>query len=567
MLITSVRHPQYTQKLLDWEKYRKILTGGQDFINEYLHKTSRFENPTDFETRKTLTYVPGYAKSVIREICNAINRKMADVIRQNGTITYQDCSDGLYGGVDLKGMTMNAFIGDMVLMELVGLGKVGIGIDRAKDIGMTKLSNRENHPYLTVCKAEDIVSWKKNQYGELLGLLVKAEEDDFDPEFSLINKYKTTYYYYEKTGSGIDVRVFNTQGIETESKRTLNLSRIPYIIPELPLSLLSDVADHQIALLNICSSDIMWILNANITFYTEQFDAAADMVFNRSADHESTSPGIAEASKVASNKQVQSGPFKGRGYPRGVDRPGFINPSSEPLEASMLKQEKIQQEIRQLIGLNVSKISLQQSSKESKEFDEKGLEAGLIQIADYLEVTEREIANIWAEFEGEKITKFAIKYPKDFSLQSISERIKESNDLLDVQERIPSKAFQKKIAKDIAHKLIGSKITREEYTIISNEIDEAIIVTTNPEIIQKDHEAGLVSDNTASKIRGYPEGEAEKAQKDHAERLARIAASQATNNANRGIPDQKTDNTSGEKLISQNADVSGTGTKSVRGAE
>ncbi len=62
------------------------------------------------------------------------------------------------------------------------------------------------------------------------------------------------------------------------------------------------------------------------------------------------------------------------------------------------------------------------------------------------------------------------------------------------------------------------------------------------DIIKTDLESGLVGTELASKIRGYPPGEVEKAKLDHAERIERIALSQAEGAAAaRGVGDLASD--------------------------
>jgi hypothetical protein len=50
----------------------------------------------------------------------------------------------------------------------------------------------------------------------------------------------------------------------------------------------------------------------------------------------------------------------------------------------------------------------------------------------------------------------------------------------------------------------------------------------------------LVSQELASKARGYPEGQVDQAKKDHAERLALISQAQSSGGA-RGVPDTSPD--------------------------
>ena len=106
------------------------------------------------------------------------------------------------------------------------------------------------------------------------------------------------------------------------------------------------------------------------------------------------------------------------------------------------------------------------------------------------------------------------------------------------------------------------------------EIDASVVVETDSDTVIADHVAGFVSTATASKIRGYAEGEAEKAAKDHEKRLAAIAAAQssaATDITNRmgarGLPDADADPNSPakEKAESRETDNQPTTADRTRG--
>ena len=44
-------------------------------------------------------------------------------------------------------------------------------------------------------------------------------------------------------------------------------------------------------------------------------------------------------------------------YDTGMDRPGFINPSSEPLKASLMLQEKLEADVRKSVNLAVETLA------------------------------------------------------------------------------------------------------------------------------------------------------------------------------------------------------------------
>src|SRR5690606_35456767 len=136
-----------------------------------------------------------------------------------------------------------------------------------------------------------------------------------------------------------------------------------------------------------------------------------------------------------------------------------------------------------------------------------------------------------------------INYPRRWSLKSEEERRAEVKELKEIREEVPSLIFKKEISKEIARAILTGKVSDERIEEIEKEIEEAKVVTCTPEVIIRDHEAGLSSDETASLAPSYSKGEVEQARKDHAERLARIQAAQTPRSdpAARGIRDLSLD--------------------------
>ena len=81
---------------------------------------------------------------------------------------------------------------------------------------------------------------------------------------------------------------------------------------------------------------------------------------------------------------------------------------------------------------------------------------------------------------------------------------------------------------------LSSKITIEKIIEIEKEID-ATEVIVNPEELHRDIELGLIDPEAASKAKSYPKGSVDKAKIAHAERVTRIAESQAKA---RGVDDK-----------------------------
>jgi len=538
-VIMDMVHPEYVENITNWEKYRYTFAGGHDFVDKYLQQFSTKENAVDFQRRRLISYCPAHAKASLMDVKNAIYQRMVDIKRDNGPVNYQKACQGEDNGVDYTGNSMNSFIGRLILPELLSMAKVGVFVDKEPiNLESSRAETREYRPYIYMYRAEDIRSWSISKQGVLTSLLLVDHSEQTDEETGLVLATNTQYRHLRLTTEGVQVRLYNSKG-EITSDMLLRLKRIPFITFELTHSLLVDVADYQIALLQLASSDIHYSWKSNYPFYIEQFDMVAEMSMLRQAmvsDNATTTTGTGTSSEAqtAKGQQLDLGTRQGRRYPKGVDAPAFIHPSSEPLTASMKKQDQMKEEIRQLINLALTSVESRRSA-ESKKEDSKSLEAGLSYIGLELEYGERQIASIWSEYEDYSNV-VTVTYPNNYSLKTDSERRTESKELREELPKIPSKTYQKEMAKQIVEINMGHKVDTTTLAKMKKEIEESEVVVTDPEIIIKDHEAGFVGTQLASELRGYPKGEAETAKTDHAERLARIAAAQSDPQS-RGVAD------------------------------
>ncbi|KKM75271.1 hypothetical protein LCGC14_1391940 [marine sediment metagenome] len=567
MTIATSLHPNYNALSAAWNKYRLTMDGGDEYIEAYMIRLSNREGNTDFAKRKLVSPIPGFATAALIDVKNAIFQRMDDIRRINGSASYQEVMTGLRGGVDLAYSTMNHFIGREVLPELIFLGKVGIYVDMpALPVNQTKIDAAQVHPYLYVFKTEQIRNWVYTTGKEGLEfdkLLLQETHENFDVDGLPETTGSTRYRFLERTEDGVTVKFFDEKGQMvtingdlTTSFMTLETDKIPFVLMELERSMLTDIANHQIALLNMESADVTYSLKANFTFYTEQFSGRFG------SDHLKGS----EDSNETEGVEIEVGSIQGRRYAKGLDRPEFISPSSEPLEASMSKQKNLKDDIRALVNLALSAIRPKFSSAESKQYDERGLESGLSFLGLILEQAERQIAQIYSSYENDdKIA--TIHYPERYSLKTDSEKLKEAAAYAEQMATVPSNTFQKAVAKEISTTLLSSKVSTDELQTIMDEIDDAKWLSSDAESIHADIEIGLLSLNTGAEARGYEKDEPAKAAKDHAERIERIKAAQSTPDA-RGNPDESDNPGEGaknEKVITQDAASSDRGSKAVRG--
>ena len=564
MAINNIMHPDYAANIALWIKYRLTFEGGDDFITKYLKQFSVREDGTDYANRKAITYCPAHAKAAVIDIKNAIYQRMVDITRKGGTTSYQEAIDGRNAGVDLNGNTMTGFVGRLVLPELLSMSKVGVYVDRSQlSDAPTKHETANKSPYLYVYKTEDIRSWSYNRNNELKSVLLKDHDFAYDDDTGLPTETVVRYRLLQLTDEGkVSIQFYNSMG-EVEGEETiLNLNKIPFVIFEITSSLLTDVADYQISLLNLGSSDMNYAMKSNFPFYVEQFDIRSEMaglIPQNTTVNEDTGvvneEGTADEADKAKRNNLDIGAAQGRKYPIGAEKPAFIHPSSAPLIASMKKQAELRQEIRQLVNLAVVDVEPRNASAESKQEDEKSLEAGLSYIGLELEYGERQIAEIWSSYEHSPDTP-TISYPQSYTLKSDESRRIEAKEATALLPVLPSLTYQKEVAKEIAKIIIGHKISTEDLEKIFDEIDSAKVIVMDPEIIRLDHEAGFIGTKLSSELRGYPEGEVELAKADHAERAIRVLAAQSNGMGARGVNDLSVspDDAAKEKKDSRNPD-------------
>jgi hypothetical protein len=531
--LIHVRHPHYLRDSLDWETWRDTFEGGEYYRDNYLVQFSGRETDSEFADRRNLTPIPTFAKSAILDVRNNIYQRLVGVSRIGGSKTYQEAINGLNGGVDGRGATMDSFIGKDVLTELLVMGKVGCYIDAKAPTGPT-LADQTFPPYLTHYRVEDILSYSyapRGVGGEFQSVLLRdwnvtvEGESAFgielpsgsDQQFRLVWKDplgQVWFRLYDKDG---DVKL-HPDGDEFGNVLT-DLKRVPFVLFDIGESLMKDVASYQNALLNLSSNDVYYAIKSNSPFLTIQRDAFA------TGDHLKD----AETAEGAAGHSEEVGGGKGRYYGVGEDRPGFIAPPTAPLETSMALQDKLEDSIRTLINLAVAnKSGSRTESAESKKVGQSGLEAGLSFIGLELEAGERLIAQIWAEYENVKSPNAAtVHYPDRYVLKSDMERLEEASEQLKLVEKLPTQELKRVVSKMIVNTLLGGVLPQTELDKINRKIDSNDYILSDPQTILQYHKAGLVDDITASEAGGF---DAEKvvpiARKDRAARIEQTLAAQ-----------------------------------------
>lgn len=561
--VIDARHPSYLSDQGSWEKWRYTYRGGDDFIEKYMTKIDRQEDPLDFKSRKDMAPAPTFAKAAVNDVRNSIFQRMRDIVRRDGSESYHRAAAGLDNGVDLRGSTMNGFFGKDVLTELLVMGRCGLYVDSPTvdrpDGNLPSLADvREANfrPYIYMYQVEDILSWrlsKPEEPSEFQAVLLRDTGLDFDDTTLLpiqtFERYRLLWIdqndglvrlqFFDDEGATIDMN-----GDITTEPFVLNLNRIPFVMPNIGDSLLRDVYRHQIALMNLTSRDVAFAYKVNFPIWAQQKDLRA---VGDHLKHNVNPDGTAEAGGQEPHlKEIRVGLEHGIEYDLNAQPPRFIHPSSETLISSMALQKEIKEDIRRLINLAVTNTAGPQQSADSKAFDNQGLEAGLSFIGLVLENAEQRVADYWASYESVEVAArqiAVVKYPERYALRSDEERIQEASGLVDLIKQTPSATARKELWKTIITILLGGRISVDDMNAIVDEIDTAAFTTSDPDMIFQALEKGVVGEVTANLALGFRgEEEMVKARQDHANRLARISEAQSSDDENdnlaaRGLTD------------------------------
>lgn len=500
-------HPNHNTYFHEMTKWRICFNGGEVFRDEYLQRILARETEPDFQVRKSMTPVPGFASEGIIEIRDSIFQHFPQIRRLGGPKSYHEAVNGISNGVDLLGQSMNAFMGNEALIELLLMGKVGIFVDKPPLRGPTLADNKGRRPYVYMYNRENIINWSYDQTdepNEFQSVMLANLEYTYDPKTRFPTGEDLCYRHIYKENGSVFLMKYTSTYKEMGPPTQLNIKRIPFVLMELNDSLMRRVADHQISLLNMGSLDVNFFTKINFPMYVEAKGPNAEN----------------------SEQTIVVGPSKGRRY-NGRIPPSFIAPSSASIDASIKKQEQLKDEIRDLLALGLAQAkTVSGKSSDGNKSNGRGLESGLSHIGLTLQQGEQQIASYWSEYENSKDIP-SVFYPLVYQTKTDSERIDEAKGLAQLIDKTPSKTYQKSVAKKLARSLLFGEISSSTLDTIEDEIDRAAIVQSDSETLDRDVAGGLIDPDGASQARGYPAGSAEKAQEAQAKRLAIIAISQA----------------------------------------
>lgn len=506
----------------DWTEWRYCYEAGNNFRNEYLNEYSDRETSTDFARRKSVTPIPAFARREINRVKNSISQRFPDITRRGGSKVWREAVIGQGRGVDRRGSSMSAFIALKMLAELLVMGKVGVLVDAPRVKGSTLADvPKDFRPYLNLYVREFIpivIPAPVDSTSDFAAVLL----EDHVTEVSAINGTQTDhklfrYYYLDpERGNKVTIQKITEDGVAEEPPILTDLTEIPFVMFDIGGSLIKEVCSHQIALLNMISSDSSYAIDSNFPFMVRQRGNTANFL-------------------VGEEDEAEVGQRKGLFYDKNLDAPAFISPPTEPMQASLALRKELKDEVRELVTGAIADLG-----------DDGTIDSGLAFIGQCLANGENRLWDHWGAFEFADATKrkvCTISYPETWSLKTDQERIEEADALLELMNKLPGQKGKKEAAKMAYDKLYRGKLAPDIIDGIKAEVDAAAYTTSNPDIIEMAKVNGICDPETAAVALGFNPEVAAKAEEAQARRAAAIVAAQADADlgAAKGVPDLSKD--------------------------
>lgn len=510
----------------DWTEWRACFAGGRVFRDIYLQPFSDRETTREYERRRDITPIPSYARKEIVGIRNQIGHRLPDVSRTGGDQAWRDAVNGRGRGVDLKGSSMNSYILKPfgVLDDLLVIGKVGVLLDVPRVNGPTAADIPENfRPYLSFYPVERIKRLVPAGPDSVSDWLAVALEDEI-PSFNIktgeseVVKRVRWFYLDENRDNKLTIQLVDDQGKPTEDPILTEKRSVPFVMPDIGMSLMADACSYQIAMLNMISADSSYAVDSNFPVMLRQRGQAG------AGDY-----------LIGADSEAETGTRKGLFYDKGLDAPSFIAPPSDPLKWSLELRREMKLEIKELVNGALASVG-----------NEGSIESGLAAIGGTLNTMENRLWDHWAEVMSTNPNRRSVpivNYPIDWDIKSDKERVEEAEAILDLMNKMPGRLGKKEAAKRAYAKFYRGKVTDKKLTEMLGEVDDAPYATADPDILEMAGERGYVGAETASLALGFEPGEAEKAKEEQAERAKQIVAAQsdAKGGAAAGVPEASAD--------------------------
>lgn len=548
-------------------------------MREYLIK-QKDETELELKERKLNTPIPAVAKEAVKDVRRSITQRLEDVTRIGGSAHYREAVAGEGSGIDREGLSMNLFIGQTVLTELLVMGRVGIYVDNIAPDGPT-MADGVGEPYAYAYRVEDILNWDTmhpEQEGTFSMVLLRDHEISFNQAFgiSFPSQHRerlrlvwvgddgfVRYRFMDNKLAPIVPELLNNAQLIQEDDGAIRtqLREIPFVMPSLDSSLLTDVASYQRLLMNIASNEGMFAMNANSPILAIQQDARAQGKEWKKPGAGQPEPGGQRSRNPTERTGVRSGWVRGRYYSTEEDVFSWVAVPPESLKVTSDYRMRLADEVRQLVNVAVqNQTGTRTESRETREISAQGLESGLHFIAMKMQHAERQVAKFISMYEGTKMTA-VVTYPKRYRLKTQAERIKDAQEFKKIIDALPTQELKKEGVKRIILDLFTGTVTSETMDRMMKAIDNHPYIGNFSDIMEM-VESGLITRELAGGSQDLSPEEVDQATEEKVKAAAAILEAQAKvkapeRSAARGVPEVDPNPQSGEEERAEDAQKRG----------
>ena len=275
--ITEARHPEYTEKVLQWDKYKLAYLANDEYYTTTVDKFSSKEPEKQYNTRVKRAYNALPCKGYISKLQNMTFRKRFDY-KYKASDTEID--QLVQTNVDGKGTSLFNFHVGTVLKWLATYGEYYIYTAMPSFEGELTREQQQQagiFPYLVGVHPQNVVAWryKEGSQSEFAQLLMKTTDQKID-KFGF-TQFDTVFMLYTEDM----IYKYDTQG-EILEEYTNTIGKVAFSKISIGESFLSDIVRIAAAAVNLASGNLNFLEKSNFPILgqkgqekLETFDAGA----------------------------------------------------------------------------------------------------------------------------------------------------------------------------------------------------------------------------------------------------------------------------------------------------
>ncbi|MCX7702659.1 MAG: hypothetical protein N2234_00950 [Planctomycetota bacterium] len=441
------RHPEYERMYPQWQYFLDSYEGGQSYVSkpQYLFSHSR-ETAEDraFRLRRVVYY--NYCKAIVDLYVSYIYKK--EILRESSNPYYLE----FLQDVDLRSNDVDTMMSRYIAPLSQVFGVVFVIVDMPQITADRNSLNGGNgsgiRPYIAPILPFDVLDWELDSIGRFRWVKVRekfpSERSPFDEHKTQDYNYriwtKDKWYLLDKEGDFL-----NPNGPAGENHP---VGRVPIVAvynersfqsPIFGISALQDIAPCCQKIYNLSSLLDEFLYKQCFSFLAWPGDVDVEQL---------------GTSNVATYD------------PETKALPHYITPPTDPAKFIESQIEKNIEEIYRLSRIKYVAVSSQTESGIARSIEFHDTNNILTRKARNLEQAEREIAELFFKWLGEK-NDVTIQYPREFSIRAANEEVEEA---IKVMSLNLSETLNARIGKRLVRTVLPSLNLNEEQRIYA-EID------------------------------------------------------------------------------------------------